>query len=248
MNSYVKRLSLLTAALTVAAVLILPAGTLHGDEWNFKTFITVSHPFQVPGAVLQPNVKYVMKRLGGLADGNHIVQVFNENQSNLITTFFAIPEQRLEPADGTMITFYETAPGYPKPMRSWFYPGRDIGLEFLYSKAEREQIALHAPGARATIQTAELTMPPAPTEPAVVAPEPVVEETPAVTEETQIAQNTEPEIQREKPADTEAVAQDTSVNDNNNNQTALPATAGELPLLGLIGFASLALRQVLRKG
>ena len=49
MNSYVKRLSLVAAALTVAAVLFLPA-MLHGDEFNLKTYITVSQPFQVPAS------------------------------------------------------------------------------------------------------------------------------------------------------------------------------------------------------
>src|SRR5438045_9784809 len=71
MNSYVKRLSLVAAALTVAAVLFLPA-MLHGDEFNLKTYITVSQPFQVPGEVLQPNVKYVLRRLDAIAGTDHL--------------------------------------------------------------------------------------------------------------------------------------------------------------------------------
>jgi len=154
MNSYLKRLSLVAAALTVAAVLFLPA-MLHGDEFNLKTYITVNQPFQVPGAVLQPNVKYVLRRLDANAGTNHVVRILNADETQVISTFFGISDVRLEPADDTILTFYETAPGYPKPVHSWFYPGRTIGLEFIYPKETRAEITAHMHGAEAaTVLTA----------------------------------------------------------------------------------------------
>src|SRR3954462_12529715 len=104
MNSYLKRLSLVAAALTVAAVMFLPA-SVHGDEFNLKTYITVNQPFQVPGAVLQPNVRYVLRRLDANAGTNHVVRVLNEDETQVIATFFGISDVRLEPADDTILTF-----------------------------------------------------------------------------------------------------------------------------------------------
>src|SRR5437868_10584802 len=141
MKSKAIRLSLVAAALTVAAVLFAPAIT-QADEFNLKTYITVSQPFQVPGAVLQPNVKYVLRR----ADANgdlHVLRVLNADETEVLSTFFAVSDQRMEPADDTVITFYETAPGYAKPIHEWFYPGRVIGYEFIYPKDKMADINAH---------------------------------------------------------------------------------------------------------
>src|SRR5689334_21243985 len=136
MNFYIRRLSFVAAALLITAVVAGPS-VLHGDEWNLKTYISVNQPFQVPGAVLEPNTKYVLRRLDGNAGTNHVVRVMNADETKVLTTFMAISESRLEPADNTVLTFMETAPGYPKPVKSWFYPGRLDGLEFLYSKEKK---------------------------------------------------------------------------------------------------------------
>src|SRR5215467_4015664 len=121
------RLSLTTAVLVLATVLLLPV-TTQADEFNLKTYLTFSQPVQVPGAVLQPNVKYVLRRVDGTTD-NHVLRVMNAEENKVISTFLAISDERLEPTGHTVITFYETAPGYAKPVREWFYPGRTIGYE-----------------------------------------------------------------------------------------------------------------------
>ena len=248
MSSFVKRLSLLAATLTVAAVFVLPTAVVHGDDWNLLTYITVSQPFQVPGAVLQPNTKYVLRRLDGNAGTNHVVRVLNEDQTQVISTFFAVSDYRLEPTGDTVLTFMEVAPGYPKPVRTWFYPGRIDGLEFIYSKSERAEIAAHGPGTqRAEIQTAELIQ-------EEVAP--VEEPMPAVDESASIKQDdVDNDVLLEKPAEPEPapVAEEAAVEeapvmaDSEPAPAALPNTAGELPLLGLIGIAALGLRQALRR-
>jgi len=259
MKSNLTRLSLLTVALICTAILLGPAPA-RADEFNLKTFITVNQSFQVPGAVLQPNVKYVFRRLDSNAGTNHVVRVMNEDQSQVISTFFAAAAQRLEPADDTVLTFMETAAGYPKPVKTWFYPGRLDGFEFLYSKAEREQIAAHMGGAT-TIQTARDT------EPETFVNQPSTEET---IEQTTIAQVQQPvqeesvtkteetEIERAKPADVtedqntlpaedHAADMDQDTNKAADTDSELPHTAGELPLIALLGVAGLGLRMALRK-
>jgi len=252
MNSYIKRLSLATAALTLAAVFVLPA-VLQADEFNLKTYITVSHPFQVPGAVLEPNTKYVFRRLDSNAGMNHVIQVFNEDQSKLLSTFFAISDQRLDPAEDTILTFMEVAPEYPKPVQSWFYPGRTIGYEFVYPKEQKAEIAMHGPNSRTVAtQTAAVSEPETrTTEPAPVA-EPEIKNG-----------DLEAEIEREKPSEPvvaeaptpapvveEVPAAEPTMSESQNQGTpgeTLPSTAGELPLIALLGLASLGLRQALRR-
>jgi len=259
MTSTVKRLSLLAAALTVAAVFVLPTAVVQGDEFNFLTYITVSQPFQVPGAVLQPNTKYVFRRMDAASGLNHVVRVMNEDQTKVISTFFAVSDYRLEPTGDTVMTFMETAPGYPKPVRTWFYPGRIDGLEFIYSKQERAEIAAHGPrSARAEVQTASMTQSETAAPAEEAAPAPAVEETAAVMPQSTEAASEQPAAVEPAPvteqapaveeaASTPAPAPSMDQNTNSNSDRELPHTAGELPLLGLIGLASLGLRQALRR-
>ena len=53
-------------------------------------------------------------------------------------------EDSTEPTDKTVFTFIETQPGYPMPMKEWFYPGHLDGLEFIYPKKQARHIAAHA--------------------------------------------------------------------------------------------------------
>src|SRR5262245_66560807 len=62
----------------------------------------------------------------------------------MLTMFMAISAERQEPADRTLFEFVETAPGFPLPIREWFYPGRLNGLEFVYPKQQALEIAQHS--------------------------------------------------------------------------------------------------------
>src|SRR5262249_54028707 len=112
-------------------------------------------------------------------------------ETQVLTTFFAISAERLEPTGKTLLTFYETAPGYVKPAHEWFYPGRIIGYEFIYPKEKMTEITAHLLGAeRATIQTTQAQ------------PQTVPAETEQInSEQDTMAQNVQPEVQRE-PSDT----------------------------------------------
>src|SRR5271165_1287393 len=122
-------------ALAIASIGLLGAAlapTARADEWNKRTILTVNEPIQVPGEVMQPG-KYVMKLLDSPSN-RHIVQIFTEDETHLITTILAIPNYRLEPTGKTQFSFWETPPGQPKALRAWFYPGDNFGQEFVYSK------------------------------------------------------------------------------------------------------------------
>jgi len=218
---------------------------------------------------LQPNTRYVIRLMDSPSNRN-VVQVLNADETRQLTMFMAISDERLEPADNTVFTFIETQSGYPLPIKEWFYPGRLIGLEFVYPKDQALEIARHAKepvlaaeavdlhdlsavrieaisplGAEISpVATAE-SVPKAelpPVEEAKPAP-PVELPSPPVAEEQKpeqpaqpeqppaVAENKPPEVQQPvapPPAPAPAPSEE-------QPKRELPRTAGELPLLALIG-------------
>jgi hypothetical protein len=263
-----KSVAVLISGLMLMLFLAAPPAA-QASETDRLTHFMVNQSFEVPGKVLQPNTRYVMK-LHDLYQNRNVVQVYTDDEKQMLTQFLAINDERLEPVDKTTFTFIETQPGYPKPIRSWFYPGRNIGLEFIYPKEQALEIARHAKEPLLTTETAvnlhdlgSVTITAqepitgdfgttATAQNTVTQPSEEVVEQP-VQEETQIAQNeeqeplkTEPEIERTKPVEPE-VAEPGTFEEPVSEEPApaeseeLPRTAGELPLVGLIGMLCLGL-------
>lgn len=228
MNSNIRALR---ATCVAALLVVLMSSNSWADPWNKKTVITINNPMQIPGAVLSPG-KYVFK-LADSPSNRHIVQVFNEDESNIIATVLAIPNYQLKPSGDSEFGFWEAPANTPQPLRSWFYPGDNFGQEFAYPKREAAVIA-------ATVK----------------------EEVPTVTEEQQVqlAQAeparelpaAEPEVPRaveqQPPAPAPVEAQAAPVEPARTEQppAALPRTGSALPFVGLIGLVSLGLAFVLR--
>ena len=101
------------------------------DPWNHKTVVTFSEPVEIPGQVL-PAGTYVFKLTDSQAN-RHIVQIWTEDEIELITTIFTIPRQRPEPASQSIFRFEERPANSPQALSAWFYPGETIGEEFVYS-------------------------------------------------------------------------------------------------------------------
>jgi hypothetical protein len=224
-----KHLVLAVASIGLLAVAIAPSA--RADEWNKKTILTLNETIQVPNKVLPPG-KYVTKLLDSPSN-RHVVQIFNGDETHLLTTILAIPNYRLQPTGKTVFGFWETPPGQPKALRAWFYPGDNFGQEFAYPKAAAVQIAASAHSAVPTTEVTEAS------ELATAA----VTTTPAPQEQTETAQTT-PEPQREampapapEPAQAPAPAP---------APQELPKTASPYPLVGLAGLLSLAIFVVVR--
>lgn len=200
--------------------LAVPSGA-KADEWNRKTKMTFSAPVEVPGvgAQILPAGTYIFKILDSPSD-RHIVQIFNEDENHVFTTILAIPNYRLKPTDKTVMTFKERGEGKPEAIRAWFYPGHQWGEEFVYPKSRAIVLAKDA-------ETPILAMP-LETEPTVEALKTVeVEAVKPSGEEVPVAEVVEPPPAQE--AAPVAAAE----------PKGLPATASQLPLLGLIGIISL---------
>jgi hypothetical protein len=227
-----KHLVLAVASIGLLGVAIAPSA--RADEWNKKTILTVNETIQVPNKVLPPG-KYVIKLLDSPSN-RHIVQIFDGDETHLLTTILAIPNYRLQPTGKTVFGFWETPPGQPKALRAWFYPGDNFGQEFAYPKSAAVQIAASAHAAVPTTEaieaselaTAAVTTTPAPEEPARTE---TAQATPAPAAEVAPAPAPEPTVAAPMPAPT---------------PHELPKTSSPYPLVGLAGLLSLAVFVVLR--
>jgi hypothetical protein len=265
MRSLNKGAAVTIGCFALALIFITPSLT-QGDEWNLTTRFTVNHQSEVPGVVLQANTPYVIRLLDSPSNRN-VVQIYDKDQMHMLTMFMAVSAERPEPADRTVFKFIETAPGYPLPIKEWFYPGRLHGLEFVYPKDQALSIAQHAREPVLAADTSDLhhlqsitveaispneaKEQPVTESAANITKSEVVEEKPSVAQSaptepyveqkqeverqdldkpTEIAQNTQPEVQQQpvQPPSSEAAP----VTEEN---TELPRTAGELPLVALIG-------------
>jgi len=218
----------------VKAVFCLLAITLFGatwlssaraDTWNKKTVVTFSQAFEVPGKVL-PAGTYTFVLLESPAD-RHIVQIFNADGSQLITTVLAINNYRLESTGETVMKFSERQGDSPEALRAWFYPGDQFGQEFVYPKVRAIQLA----------QTTKVIVPAVAVDTIddnTMKTVPIVAVTPDQKEaEVSSVIQTTPIAAAITPAPT-AVAEVKEAEE-------LPKTASSMPLIALLGGLSISL-------
>lgn len=129
-------------ALCLIAFCFFVAPKAKADAWNRKTIVTFSGPVEVPGVGIHvlPAGTYVFKIMNTVGY-RHIVQIFNKNETQVLTTIIAIPNYRLQPTSKTVITFAERPAGEPEALKAWFYPGRDIGEQFVYPRHRAIELA-----------------------------------------------------------------------------------------------------------
>jgi LPXTG-motif cell wall-anchored protein len=69
------------------------------------------------------------------------VQIWNEDETRLITTILAVADYREKTPDKTIVSFDERPAGQPEALRAWFYPGDNFGVEFVYPKQRATELA-----------------------------------------------------------------------------------------------------------
>jgi Protein of unknown function (DUF2911) len=128
-----KMLSILGLALAIA--IVLPV--LRADEANQATKVTFSQPVQIPGKILPAGSYWI--QLARTGDPG-IVQIVSD-QHEVIATLLTISRERQEPTDHSEFVLANQGNGKTETIVAWFYPNRMEGHEFLYSKAERQELA-----------------------------------------------------------------------------------------------------------
>jgi hypothetical protein len=114
------------------------AQPVHADEWNKRTEFQFSAPVAIPGMVLLPG-KYIFQ-LADLDTARNVVEVFSEDakgHDSLLETLIANSDYTPNTPDKATVTFEEGPAGTPEAIRSWFYPGDNLGWEFNYGSRER---------------------------------------------------------------------------------------------------------------
>jgi hypothetical protein len=223
----------LTIIKTVLFVLTLAVfGTLlaprnGADEGNKKTVLTFSQPVEIPGQTL-PAGTYTFTLIDSLSDRN-IVRITNADGTQVIATILAINNYRLTPTEKTVIKFEERPGDNPEALKAWFYPGDNFGQEFVYPKRRAVQLAIVAkePIPAVTVDTL----------PDDLKTVPLVAETPD---------------QKELPLDqaiqtAPLVAENIAPASVTGSGQQLPKTASSLPLIALLGMASLGLAVALKR-
>jgi len=208
-------------AVAMLGATVLPSA--RADEWNKKTVVTFSQAVEVPGKIL-PAGTYTFVLLDSPAD-RHIVQIFNADGSQLITTILAINDYRLKPTGDTVMKFSERPGDAPDALRAWFYPGNNFGQEFVYPKVRAIQLA----------QTAQIAVPAVAVETldeTVIKTAPIVAVTPD-QKEVEVATV----IQTAPPVATVATPAPVAVKETEE----LPHTASSMPLIALLGGLSISL-------
>ena len=247
------------ASACVFTMLAFTSTTTHAQTIDNRTFFTFSAPVTLPGVTL-PAGKYLFRNPDTLT-GRRVVQVLSEDGRQAYAQLLTIPVQRFDAPKEPEIRFMETAEGTPAAIKSWWYPGRTIGWEFIYPK---EQALRLAKGAGAPVLTtinaqndtteemksADLTRVSASGGETAV----TVEETPTATavagtsQEGQVAAST-----IEVPASPTPVSVQASAT-TGATRTRLPQTASPAPIAALMGTLSVmgaaalrAMRRLSRK-
>ena len=233
------RTKLLGCALAVATLVGTTA--FAQEPVDQRTYFTFSAPFELPGNKTLPAGKYTFRVLDSPSN-RHIVQILSEDATKIQATLLAIPAQRQDPPSEPEIRFMEAAASMPPAVKTWWYPGRTIGHEFIYPKEQARRLAARQSepvlsvktedSSTDAMQSSDLERVNGDTAASTTATEP--------TRTADAAPPPPPAPRVEAPAP--RVERPVAV-----ERTELPRTASNLPLVGLIGVASFLMAAAMRR-
>ena len=119
-------------SLLVLLISITWAQDARADEYDRKTVFTINQPVRIPGNIILPPGKYVVKLMDSTM--RDVVRIMDANETKVYTTFFAVPEELLNPPEEVRLVLGESAKGSPEQLKAWYYPGLKTGFEFVSPK------------------------------------------------------------------------------------------------------------------
>ncbi len=152
------------SCLGLLATAFMPS--LNGDEFNKLTKLTLNEPVAIPGKVLQCGDYWL--RMADTPSNRRIVQIWNEDQSQLESEIVTVPIYRNVPTGDTKFTYWEQRVGTAPALRAWYYPGDNYGQQFEYPEDMATQLAQANGGAQAGFQAGATAAP----SPDLLLPEP----------------------------------------------------------------------------
>ena len=114
------------AAIGSAALTLLAPGA-RAQLIEQRISVTFSSPVEVPGEVL-PAGSYVFE---ALQDGT-MTRILSPDEKTVYATLLTVPAEKMEPVDDATVILGKPGEGIPQRVDSWFYPGENVGSEFVY--------------------------------------------------------------------------------------------------------------------
>lgn len=209
--------------LVTCATLLMSAGFATAQDTSSRiTRMTFSAPVELPNATL-PAGTYVFRLADPKSDSSrNIIQVLDEKGEKVVTQVMAMPARRLHTEEVNVVTFREEVASGTRPaaIRFWYYPNDIYGHEFAWPKERAVALAAASGESVLAVENDQITR---------------VE---ATAQAETPAQPVTPPVQTETTREVETRAPETAAVGTTGR--ALPRTASELPLVGLIGLLALA--------
>ena len=224
--------------LSTFALLAASIGTARAQPADYRTLFTFSAPVTLPGVTL-PAGTYVF-RLADPTTGRKVINVLSADGKSSIAMLHTIPNRLLTAPQNAEIRFMEVSANTPPPIKTWWYPGKSTGYEFIYPRSQALELAKVAsdPVLTTIAETPDFEKAELGRISASGVPAPVVEtEDPAPAVATGRAQQGEI-----VPLETNTVNQEARADVNAPSpavRTQLPQTASMTPTVVLFGTAAL---------
>lgn len=226
------------AMLLLAAATFVPAAFAQAPEYSA---FNLNEPTLVGDKILQPG-SYLIRVVHNGVDRNR-VQVTDLTKSKIYTTVLTVPHHFApdESKPATQLVFFPPVAGEPRILRTWFAPepvddeGHDIVFEESRAKMLAKAIGKPVVSYTGPVVVAETTTPD------------LRYVTPEATYEPYVAPQVTTSV-TETPATTQTTVTETTTTERPTQMASaeLPRTASHMPLIMLLGLASLAGALVVR--
>jgi hypothetical protein len=133
-------------AFAVVSCLVLAFGaflpTARADQYDEKTELTFNQPFEIPGAILPAGTYWFV--LLDSPSNRDVVRIYSQDWSELCATEITAPAIRQQTPGQTEVRFAERPHNRPQALVQIYYPGLEIGHEFIYLRREEKELARDA--------------------------------------------------------------------------------------------------------
>lgn len=133
-----ERVSALLLGILCTAGIAMGATTGHIEDSAKKTTLTVTALTQLPGTTLAAG-SYVFRQ-SGEQSGWDIVQVYNSDQSSLVTTLLAYPNPNLVSNGQAFLVYPQSTDNQTQIMEAFFFDGDAVGQQLAYPKKTADAI------------------------------------------------------------------------------------------------------------
>jgi len=132
-------LSRIVVLSALAALTLGISGAAQAQTADYRTYFTFSAPVTLPGVTL-PAGRYLF-RLADPDTGRKVISVLSADGKTPLAMLHTIPNQLPQAPRDAEIRFMETSANVPPAIKTWWYPGKSIGYEFIYPRQQALQLA-----------------------------------------------------------------------------------------------------------